>query len=154
MLKQASVSEIRNGKVTRRDGKIVLAMCHYPRGVAREMVDEYTRALAPTDKLLGMFLKLRDQLNDHNKAFAAARYEALFALDKKGMDILESLSNDARHNDVYLVCQCKDEEKCHRDLLLILAEECFSAKVCKRSFQYKSYAARVARSKFELIQDP
>jgi len=144
-LKQASVSDIRKQRITRKHGKIVLTMCHYPRGVERKLVDKYVKSLAPNKTLLTTFLKLKDQLGDHNQAFAAARYETLFHLTEEGMEELEVISNESKLSDVFLVCQCNENEKCHRDLLLILAEEMFGAKVCKRQFSFNGYSSRIAK---------
>lgn len=47
MLKQASVSQIRSGEITRDHGFVAITMRHYPRGLKKELRDEYLGGLAP-----------------------------------------------------------------------------------------------------------
>jgi uncharacterized protein YeaO (DUF488 family) len=127
MLKQASVADLRSGRVTRRDGHVVIVMRHYPRGLPRELRDEYVRALAPDEVLFREFKARARALGDHERAFADVDYERRFRLGAAGLRELERLSELSRTRDVYLVCQCRVGDSCHRELLLRLARERFAA---------------------------
>jgi len=51
VLKQGSVHQIRSGKLSRKDGYIAVTMCFYPRGLRKELLDEYRKNLALHVKL-------------------------------------------------------------------------------------------------------
>ena len=55
MIKQATVEDIANLRVTKRYGLIVVCTRYYPRFLKRKLVDEYFRVLAPTKELLTEF---------------------------------------------------------------------------------------------------
>jgi len=136
MLKQACISEIRSGRIGRKDGYIVIAMQKYPRGLKKELRDEYIRALAPDAKLLNDFHAFKEKLDDHNAAFNKAEYENRFELSKEAVDHLRRLSELSRERDVYLVCQCDETQRCHRELLVLLAHKWFSAPTAPTRFKY------------------
>jgi len=50
MLKQASVSDIRKGTLTKAQGYLSICMRTYPRGLKKELTDEYRSDLAPSFK--------------------------------------------------------------------------------------------------------
>jgi uncharacterized protein YeaO (DUF488 family) len=144
MLKQASVRQIRKGEVGRKDGFIAITMCFYPRGLRKELRDEYRSDLAPTKDLLKDFNKCQKELG-HEEAFVKSHYEKRFTLTAEALSHLEELSKMSRKRDVYLVCQCEMGERCHREILLLLAKNKFHAKIAK---VFKDYP--VVMKKFKL----
>lgn len=126
MLEQASVSQIRSGEVSRADGRVVIAMRFHPRGLRRELRDEYRADLAPDKALFKDFKRFQGALG-HDEAFAKADYYRRFALNEDGLAALERLSREP--GKVFLVCQCAVGERCHREILLLLAARRFGARI-------------------------
>jgi uncharacterized protein YeaO (DUF488 family) len=143
MLKQASVADLRSGAVTRRDGHVVIVMRHYPRGVARELRDEYVRALAPDEVLFREFKARQRALGDHDRAFAEVSYEQRFRLHDVGLRELGRLCELSRTRDVYLVCQCRVGEFCHRELLLLTARARHAAETGPVHRHYPQFERRL-----------
>jgi uncharacterized protein YeaO (DUF488 family) len=144
MLRQASAPDIRNQKITRDDGYIVIAMCFYPRGLRKELRDEYHGSLAP-DKKLFKDWQAQNEAHGHDGAFAASNYEARFTLSEEAWDHLERLADLSNERDVYLVCQCQVGEMCHREILMLLAEREFHAKIDKVYHSYPTALKRLHR---------
>ena len=128
MLQQCSVERLRHGLVTRRDGRIVIAMRYYPRGLKKELRDEYDGGLAPSTELFRDF-KRHQAASGHDAAFALSRYEDRFELSAEALRRLEELSRESRTRDVYLTCQCGMGQRCHREILLLLARALFGARI-------------------------
>jgi uncharacterized protein YeaO (DUF488 family) len=127
MLKQASVADLKSGAVTRRDGHVVIVMRFYPRGLSRELRDEYLRSLAPEVALFRDFKARERAHGDHDRAFREVDYERRFTLGEEGLRDLRRLHEMSRERDVYLVCQCQVGQSCHRELLLRIARERFAS---------------------------
>jgi uncharacterized protein YeaO (DUF488 family) len=144
MLKQSSVTDIRNGNIHRDHGYIVITMCFYPRGLRTEFRDEYHGELAP-DKKLFKDWQAQKELHGHELAFEYSDYEARFTLSEEAWDHLERLADLSNERDVYFVCQCDVGEKCHREILMLLAEREFHAKIAKVYHQYPRALARLHR---------
>ncbi|MBY0370068.1 DUF488 family protein, partial [bacterium] len=100
---------------------LAIVMRHYPRFVPRDLVDAYLPQLAPAPDLFREFKDLERSTGAHDAAFAQVKYESRFTLQPEGESALSDLSERAREQDVYLLCQCALNQKCHTDLLLILA---------------------------------
>ena len=146
MLQQASVDALRHGDVSRKRGYIAVTMHHYPRGLKKDLRDEYISALAPGDTLLHDFLAHVKKLGeDHNAAFEACHYEKRFGITAEGLGHLQRLIELSTSKDVYLVCQCRDDERCHRELLLMLAREWYGAKTAPLRFDYETFARRLQK---------
>jgi uncharacterized protein YeaO (DUF488 family) len=122
MLRQASVADLRSGAISRKDGHVVVAMRFYPRGLARELRDEYVRALSPDEVLFREFKAVERATGDHERAFTEVDYERRFRLSPEGRKELSRLAAMSRERDVYLVCQCVVGQACHRELLLRIAD--------------------------------
>lgn len=91
----------------RRDGTRILVMRLWPRGIRRELVDEWNRDLAPSRELL--FELKRDGLSWEEfveRFWREIRPEAVDAIRRR-----------ARRETITLLCACKDESQCHRGLL-------------------------------------
>lgn len=141
MLKQASVAQIRSGEVNREQGMVVIAMCRYPRALRRELRDSYESALGPSRELLADFLAQQTK-HGHERGFAACHYQERFTLTEGAHARLGELAEQSRKRDVFLVCQCTVGERCHRELLLLLAGRDFRAKVGKVFHAYPTFLRR------------
>ena len=144
MLKKASVDDLKSGAITRATSYIVITMCHYPRGIRKELSDEYVKALAPDPGLLKDFQNEKKRREgSHNAAFACVHYEQRFKLEPEGIAELRRLAGLSGERDVTFVCQCAADERCHRELLLILARQWYGAKTEIRRFSYPLFERRI-----------
>lgn len=151
MLKKASVEDLKSGAISRDQSYIVITMCHYPRGMRKELSDEYVKALAPDAGLLKDFLAAKKKhAGNHNAAFAAVRYEQRFTLDAGALAELRRLAEISQDRDVTFVCQCAPDQRCHRELLLILARRWYGAQTELRKFSYPLFERRVGDREGEL----
>jgi uncharacterized protein YeaO (DUF488 family) len=144
MLRQASVPDLTAGRVSRRDGLVVVAMRTYPRPVKKEARDEYLIDLSPDAGLFRDFKDAERRLGDHDRAFAEVDYENRFTLSGSAMIELERLARAAGERDVFLVCQCAVGQRCHRELLLLTARHAFDAEAETPRHAYPTYMARLA----------
>jgi uncharacterized protein YeaO (DUF488 family) len=150
MLRKGTVDELKSGAISREAGHICVCMCHYPRGVAKALMDEYLKPLAPSAKLLKEFHDAREKLGNHNAAFQSIRYDEKFSLTAEAVEHLRRLSELSKEKDVFLVCQCGQDQRCHRELLLIAAKRWFGAKTELRKFSYPGFERRLGDEPGEL----
>lgn len=143
MLKQARVEDISKNRITKIHGHIVVVTHYYPRFLKRKLIDEYIKELAPTRELLTEFKATEKAEGDHDQGFETMNYESKFALSESGLSELSRLSTFASTKDVYLVCHCTVGQKCHRELLLMIAKEQFGAKVGRVHHPYAIFAKRL-----------
>lgn len=125
-------------------------MQFYPRFLKREMVDEYLHSLAPPRDLFTEFKAKDRELKDHDKAFLAVAYESRFGINEKGILELARLSEISSGKDVFLLCQCLATEKCHGDLLLLLAKGWFAPPIQRIRPRYPEFERRIAEGGFPL----
>jgi uncharacterized protein YeaO (DUF488 family) len=144
MLCQASVQNLRDGLVNRERGLVVITMRKYPRGLAREKRDLYRPNLSPDATLFAEFKELEKKLLDHNQAFIAADYESRFRLTRTSLHELGELCEMAQTQDVFLVCQCAIGQRCHRELLLLLARHHFEVSVEDPKNAYPKFVERLS----------
>jgi hypothetical protein len=98
---------------------------------AREgLCDEYDGNLATSLELFRDF-KRHQAASGHDAAFALSSYEDRFELNERGLARLEELSRDSRARDVYLTCQCGMGQRCHREILMLVARARFGARIDK-----------------------
>lgn len=142
MLKQASISEIRSGKISRKDGYLVAAMCFYPRGLKKELLDEYRAHLAPDRKLFKDWKEV-EQKSGHEAAFTETSYEERFTLAPDALESLRRLTDISLTRDVYIACQCEPGERCHREIVLLVAEHKFGAKIAPIHHEYPVFLKRL-----------
>ena len=154
MLKKAAVAELKSGAISRQDSYIVITMCHYPRGIAKTLCDEYIHSLAPDAALLNDFLAEKKRIGSHNAAFATVKYEQRFALTEEAIGHLRRLSALARERDVTLICQCAQDQRCHRELLLIAARRWYGVATELRRFSYPDFERRVQDVEGPLLATP
>lgn len=144
MIKQATVEDIANLRVTKRHGRIVVTTRYYPRFLKRKLVDDYIGALAPPKELLTEFKKREEELGgEHDRAFEEIDYESKFNLNPSGFAALKEISELARTQDVYFVCHCRLGQRCHRELLLLIAKTLFSAPIGRVYLTYPDFEARI-----------
>ena len=142
--KQASVQQIRSGQITREHGYIVITMCFYPRGLKKELRDEYRSDLAPDRMLFKEFKKYQKEFG-HEEGFLKSNYENRFTLNQNAIKHLQELSELSKTKDVYFVCQCEVGERCHREMLLLTAEKFFGVKIDTVFKKYSEYLNRIKK---------
>ncbi len=99
-----------------RDGLRVLATQYWARGVARDRVDEYVRALAPSRELLHAF-------RDGEIGWPELRRRYFGEMKRpEALAEIERLAGIARRRVVTVMCVCDGEKRCHRSLLRGLIE--------------------------------
>jgi uncharacterized protein YeaO (DUF488 family) len=121
-LKPGTLKDITAGKVSRRDGYLVVVTRYYPRFLRRDLIDEYVAELAPSKELLKDY-KEAEHAVGHDAAFAKVNYVKRFKLSPKGFEELTRLKKLSAKKPVYLFCHCEPGQFCHRDILISLAKE-------------------------------
>ena len=56
---------------------------------------------------------------------------------------LKTLAERSRAEDVYLICQCGEDKRCHRELLLLLACTLYGAATAPLRFAYPVFESRM-----------
>lgn len=144
MLIRASVGQVKSGVVRRGPGRhLVVAMRVYPRFLPKALTDEYARALSPQPELFEKYRALKKQSGEQNEAFEQAGYETTFALSDEGVRDLARLAGRSSTEDVHLICQCAPSERCHVDLMLLLAEQKLGAAIGALPFAYDDFRTRI-----------
>ena len=98
------------------DGKRILVMTLWPRGVRKESVDLWIKGVG-TDRELIKEWKAGN--------VTRAEYERRYYNDMKGEDkkkLVRELAGYAKEGPIVLLCSCKDPNLCHRSLLKKLVE--------------------------------
>lgn len=146
MLKQASVSDLITDRVKRsKKSYVVIAMRRYPRFVNRLLRDEYLPSLASDHKLFEDWLSTKRRTANHNGAFAKVRFEDRFKLDAEGLENLRRLSELSTKKDVYLVCQCAQGLRCHREMVMLLAKHLFSTPIDEIKNSYPTFVRKISK---------
>lgn len=147
-IRQASVSDLRKGNITRENAYVVVAMCFHPRGLSAELRDEYRADLAPDRELFKDFKVFQKTLG-HAAAFRQCGYERRFTLRATARVRLSELAVMSWQRDVYLVCQCKLGELCHREMLMLTARILFGAETDDLFHEYALYLERLVQMAIE-----
>ena len=150
LLRQASVSDLISGRVSRENGYIVISMRRYPRFVNRLLRDEYVIDMSPQQELFEDWLRIKRKTEDHDAAFRLSHYEARFQLNENGLVQLLRLALLSRRKDVYLICQCHVGQRCHREMLLLLAKKWIGVSVEGPFNRYPIFERRLARPTMKL----
>lgn len=145
MLTQASIAQYKSGSLKSPDNHLVITMRFYPRFLRSELRDEFISELAPAKELLRDFNEAQKRVG-HNGAFAEVDYENRFRLDESALQHLERLAKLSATKDVYLACICDMGEMCHREILMLAANELFN---CEIGHVYHSYPTFMKRVKAE-----
>jgi uncharacterized protein YeaO (DUF488 family) len=143
MLKQGSVDQVRHQQIQRATSHIVIAMAFYPRGLKKELADEYRGDLAPARDLFKEWKEF-EKAAGHDEAFKLSRYEDRFDLSPTALFHLKTFSELAKEKDVYLICQCGIGERCHREMLLIAAHQKYDAPIDKVFHDYPVWKSRIS----------
>lgn len=143
MLKRASIAQIKSGEISKTHGHLVIAMRVYPRFLSKALINEYSKTLSPEPTLFARYRDYKKQGLAQNEAFEAAKYQDAFTLSHEGLEDLKRLTEISRTQNVYLICQCAEHERCHVDLMLLLAEKRFSASIEQPSEDYPDFRARL-----------
>lgn len=145
MLKQASVSDLIMDRVSRgRKTYIVITMRRYPRFVNRAYRDEFTPEMSPEPTLHEDWLAAKRKYDDHNGAFARTQYDKRFTISEKGFEDLKRFSEMSKKKDVYFICSCRVGQRCHREMVLLLAKKWFKAKTDEITNRYPEFEKRIA----------
>jgi hypothetical protein len=155
MIRQATVEDIGNKRITKLHGDIVVVTQYYPRFLKRNLIHEYHRVLAPTRALLSEFKDTERARVDesHDDAFDDVNYEEKFTLSKEGMAVLAAWAERSKERDVYFVCHCRIGQRCHREILLLAAEKYFGAKISKTHFPWTVIRRRLEEHSLEAPDD-
>ncbi len=145
MLYRAPVAEVKAGRVNRRYGYLAIVMQYYPRFLGKELTDAYLKSLAP-DKSLFTEFKALELASDHDAAFEAVKYQSRFEITPAGWKDLEALAGISSARDVFLICQCNLDQRCHADLLLLAAQARFNARIPTLRKAYPEFSARLCRT--------
>lgn len=143
MLLRASISEIKTGRVTRNHGRLVVTMRLYPRFLSKSLIDDYRSELAPEKNLFERYREIKKKIGDQSEAFERAQYQREFALGEAGLAALQELTHLSHKNDVYMICQCEKNERCHVDLMLLIAENKWGAAIGPIPFDYHEFSGRL-----------
>src|SRR5262245_17309582 len=89
------------------DGRRMLIMRLWPRGIRRSQIDEWNRDLAPSRELLA-------DIKHHGLSWDSfvKRYR-----QEIRPEAIADLRRRARKETITLLCSCEDENHCHRGLL-------------------------------------
>lgn len=142
MIHQASVDQFRNKSIPRENSLLVLAMRHYPRGLKKELSDEFRNILAPAPELFKEW-KTFEKESGHEEAFRLSHYEERFALSPIGLFLLKKYSEESAAKNIYLACQCQIGERCHREMLLLIAKNKYGATVGPIHNTYPTFEKRI-----------
>jgi len=137
------VSYVTGGKVSRRDGYIVVVMRFYPRFIAKGKRDEYVPQLAPDEILFSEFKEEERRGGNHDAAFAQVRYAERFALSPAGLEELRRLAALSKDKNIYLICQCALDQCCHADLLILMARQWYGAFAMSPRYDYRLFKERL-----------
>ncbi|MGZ3768706.1 MAG: DUF488 family protein, N3 subclade [Bdellovibrio sp.] len=143
MIKRASVAEIKDGKITKAMGYLVVTMRMYPRFLPKALVDDYRQSLSPQADLFARYREFKKKTGDQNKSFQMAHYQEEFELSDAGMKDLAELVEISKKQNVYMICQCSLHERCHVDLMLLIAQKKFGARIGKLPFDYMTFNSRM-----------
>jgi hypothetical protein len=100
--------------------------------------------MSPEQSLHANWLSAKRKYNDHDGAFARTQYEKRFTISEKGFEYLKKFSELSKKKHVYFVCSCRIGQRCHREMVLMLAKKWFKAKTDKITHCYPEFEARVS----------
>ena len=98
------------------DGKRILVMRLWPRGVRKESVDFWLKNVGTERELIREW-----KAGQVTRAEYEIRYYRMMEGDEQ-RKLVKEIADIARESPVTLLCSCKDPERCHRSLLKKLIE--------------------------------
>ncbi len=91
------------------DGKRILVMTLWPRGVSKDRVDEWVKELGTPRELIKQY---------KSGKMSWAEYSREYRKSLKGKEeLLRKLAEDSKAETITLLCTEKDPSTCHRSLL-------------------------------------
>ena len=145
MLKQACVADLKAERFDRSKSHLVVTMRFDPRFLRKELRDEFIAEMAPEKELLMDFNAAQKRLGDHNSSFAEVDYEQRFRMSDKAKAHLKRLAKLSNHKDVYLTCVCRVGERCHREILMLIAHELYGCQIDEVFHAYPIVMRRVVQ---------
>lgn len=142
LIKQGSLEQLRSGELNRTHGYIVVAMAYFPRGLQKNLMDEYRTHLSPDRVLFHEWKELEGKIG-HEEAFKQTDYEARFTLEPGAVESLRRLVDVSRKQDVYFICQCAVGQRCHREMIALYAQVKFRAEIAPLHNEYPVFKARL-----------
>jgi uncharacterized protein YeaO (DUF488 family) len=98
------------------DGKRILVMTLWPRGVRKESIDLWIKGVGTNRELIKEWKAGK---------VTRAEYEKRYYHDMQGeaqQKLVKEIAGYAREGPITLLCSCKDPNSCHRSLLKKLVE--------------------------------
>jgi hypothetical protein len=100
--------------------------------------------MSPEPKLHEDWLTAKRKYDDHDGAFARSHYDKRFTISEKGYELLKHFSEMSKKKDVYFICSCRVGQRCHREMVLLLAKKWFKAKTDQVTNRYPGFEKRIA----------
>ena len=96
------------------DGVRALVTRYWPRGVGKDAIDRWLRDLGPAPELIKLWKSGKIDWDRFRKDYL----DEYKSLDKSALlKELKDFIKGSREKDVTLLCTCRIEERCHRDIL-------------------------------------
>lgn len=91
------------------DGKRILVMSIWPRGISKEKINLWMKELGTEKELIKKWKEEKISWEEFSKEYKKSL---------KGKEpILKELAQESKKHTISLLCSCKDEKHCHRWLL-------------------------------------
>jgi uncharacterized protein YeaO (DUF488 family) len=97
------------------DGKRILVMRTWPRGVSKDKVDVWMKDLGTEKELIKRWKAGNVTWAEFSRAYNASL--------KGKEEVLRELAAESRTGTVTFLCGCKDEAHCHRHLLKLALQK-------------------------------
>ena len=104
-------------KAEENDGRRLLVMTFWPRGVKRETVHEWYKGAGTSPLLIEEWKSGRLSWSKFRERY---RFEMR---SPERITLVRDLANRAKRETLTLLCSCRDAHRCHRTLLKELIEE-------------------------------
>jgi len=108
-MKKIKIEKTVYDKQSPDDGKRILVMRMWPRGVSKDSIDQWEKNLGTEKELIKKWKE---------KSISWKEFKESYLKSLKGKeDLLQELAQEAKKGTITLLCSCKDAEHCHRTLL-------------------------------------
>src|ERR1700751_4654156 len=116
MLPTIQIEKTVYDKPAASDGKRILVMRFWPRGIRKDKFNRWVRDAGTEPKLIKEWKSGKVTRAEYEK-----RYYAMMRgeLQRK---LVKEIAEEAREGPITLLCSCKDPNQCHRSLLKKLVE--------------------------------
>lgn len=96
------------------DGKRILVMRMWPRGIKKEKIDLWIKELGTDKELIHKWKTGKISWTELSKEYKKSL--------KGKEELLQQLASEAKNKTVTLLCSCKEEKHCHRHILKQILE--------------------------------